>query len=295
MAMELNLDGMSEMEVDPVPLDERIKSLCSKMEQDLSDNLPKMETFEIVKEEPLSANTNTPVDDNTSSTDVTIAVTGARKRKQILTNLTTPDVTITTSTITKSTIGKNITIKDPTAEVQHPLDLLKSIPELTKLEVDVLDKPIIKNFSPAKARKISILSSSVSKLTIKDSMEGNTSESKSNSDQKHLPNLKSYPIEYTASRRFLKPLYLRPPDTPIERPRQMIRFLEGKRKHVHFDSLYHWVLWNENLKRAHSKRNNVEDVQLPCRSTTISNEKVHAMEREEKIRRDCSRGYLPLC
>merc|ERR1712150_257290 len=53
----------------------------------------------------------------------------------------------------------------------------------------------------------------------------------------------------------LKPLYLHSPNTSIERPAQMLRFLEEKRWHRKFDRLYHLVLRRENLKSANQARN----------------------------------------
>merc|ERR1712150_27482 len=53
----------------------------------------------------------------------------------------------------------------------------------------------------------------------------------------------------------LKPLYLHSPNTSIERPAQMLRFLEEKRWHREFDRLYQLVLRRENLKSANQARN----------------------------------------
>jgi len=321
--MDTNFDDSSHMEIDQQ--NQKILSLCREMEQEL-ENLTRSEenskskvidtqeqsstsigSANLAKERSEEHSKDQEPEESSKDSAVDNESVGARKRKQTFTPLQNSDITFISQTVSDSilllsehstcenkTVCENDTASDETGDnymsskdSECPY-VLKTVPDSVKLDVDVLDKPI-KNPSPAKARKVSVLSSSVSKLSIKDANEAKSS----NSDLKSVPSTKDY--DYIPSKRFLKPLYLKPPDTPIERPRQMIRFLEAKKKNVHYDRLHHWVLWNENLKRAHIKRNDKENVQAPS-PTQMTGDKSHqAMQREEKIRRDCSRGYLPLC
>jgi len=305
--MDTESEESSHMEIDQQ--NQRILTLCREMEQEL-ENLTKHEDCTKSKNIDQLGQRSKQVDSKEETEPEDIEQVGARKRKQSFTNLNNGDMTFTSSPVSDAMLEEHSTCENKTiCENDTPTDeeseeypiikeshcpyVLKTVPDIVKLDLDVLDKPI-KNPSPAKARKVSILSSSVSKLSLKEVNESTSSgASASNSGQSTTSSKKEY--EYIPSKRFLKPLYLKPPDTPIERPRQMIRFLEAKKKNVHYDKLHHWVLWNENLKRAHIKRNDREDVQVPSRLQAAGDKAHQAMQREEKIRRDCSRGYLPLC